>query len=159
MEGSFEDSQRDVGQWSHRNQSDLVRSGVHHLDDEVRPEVRIHFAFAGRQFDIRQTILAMPELGRDQFLKEGMLRSGGDWNVATVGERNHPQRILQALTCSHVSRDDRDGAHVQFRRIQREHQGQSVVGSRIGVENDLFCSRRGRSRVEPARLGVELQHE
>ncbi len=63
-----------------------MRRGMHHLNDEVGPEVRIHFTFAGRQFDIRQTILAVPELGGDEFLKERMLRSRRDWNVAPVGQ-------------------------------------------------------------------------
>ncbi len=145
MDGSFENGQGDVGQRPNRNQSDLVRRGVHHLDDEVRSEVRIHFAFAGRQFDIRQTILAMPELSGDELLKKRMLRARRDRNVATVGQRNHPQRILQALTCSHVSRDHGDGAHVQFRRIQRQHQGQSVVSSGVSVEDDLLRCSRSRS--------------
>ena len=144
--GIFENGQRDVGQRPDRNQRDLMRRGVHHLDDEVRPEARIHFAFAGRQFDVGQTILAVPELGRDELLKERMLRPGGDRNVAAVGERNHPQRILQALTGGHVSGDHGDGAHIQFGRIQRQHQGQGVVGTGIGVENDLLGRRRGRER-------------
>ena len=117
-----------------------MRRGVHHLDDEVRPEVRIHFALAGRQLDIRQPILAMPELGGDEFLKERMLRSGRDGNVAAVSQRNHPQCVLQSLAGSYVSRDDGDGANVQFRRIQRQHQGQRIVSSGIGVENDFLCS-------------------
>ncbi len=88
---------------------------MHQLDYEIRPKTRIYLAFAGRQFDIRQTIFAVPELGRDQFLKERMLRAGCHWDVTTVGQGNHAQRILQALTGRHISRDDGDGAHVQFR--------------------------------------------
>ena len=39
----------------------------------------------------------MPELRRDQFLVERMLRSAGDRQIAAAGERDDLQRILQAL--------------------------------------------------------------
>ncbi len=137
----FEHGQGDVGQRSNRDQGDLVRRGMHHLDDQVWSEMRIHFALAGRQFDIRQSILAMPELSRNEFLEERMLRPGRDGNIASIRQGNHAQRIFQSLTGGHVSRDHGDGAYVQFRRIQRQHQCQRVVGTGIGVEDD-FLGRR-----------------
>ena len=86
-------------------------------------------------------------LGRDEFLKQGMLCPGRDGNIATVGKRNHPQRIFQPLTCSHVSGDHGDGAHIEFGRIKRQHQRQGVIASGVGVEDDLLGSRIGRERV------------
>ena len=115
---------------------------MHQLDYEIRPKTRIYLAFAGRQFDIRQTIFAVPELSRDQFLKQWMLRSGCDWDVTAMDKRDHPQRVLQALTCGHVSGNYRNRAHVQFRRVECQHQRQRVVGSGIGIKNDLFCGGR-----------------
>ena len=140
MEGSFAMARAMLVRRPHRDQRDLVRRGVDHLDDEVWAKMRIHFALAGRQFDIRQTILAMPELSRDELLEERMLRSGSDGNIAPVGERYHAQRILQPLTGRDVSRDNSDGAHVEFRRIERQHQGQRVVRSGIGIENDFLAA-------------------
>ena len=62
-----------------------MRSSVHHLDDQIGAIARIDFTLAGRQFDIGEPVLAVPELGGDQFLEERMLGSGGDRNVAAVG--------------------------------------------------------------------------
>ena len=89
-----------------------MRSGVHHLDDQIRAKARVDFAFARRQFDIGQSVLAMPEFGRDQLLKKRMLRSGGNWNIAAVSQRQHSQRILQTLFRRHIARHNREGAHV-----------------------------------------------
>ncbi len=119
---------------------------MHQLDYEIRPKTRIYLAFAGRQFDIRQTIFAVPELRSDQFLKKRMLGAGSDWDVTTIGQSDHAQRVLQALTCRHISGDHGDSAHVQFRRVQRQHHGQGIIGPGIGVEDDLLCGRKCRKR-------------
>ena len=81
-----------------------------------------------------QTILSMPKFGGNQFLKQRMLGAGRDWNVASIGERNHSQRIFQTLTGGDIPRHHGDCADIQFRRIERQHQCQSVVRSGIGVE-------------------------
>src|SRR5690242_11325782 len=113
---------------------------VYQLDDEVRSKARIDFAFAGWQFDVRQAILSMPELSGDEFLKQWMLRPRRNWNVTTIRERNHPQRILEPLYRRHIAGNDRDGAHVQLWRVKREHQRHCVVGSGVGIENDFLRS-------------------
>ena len=46
-----------------------MRRGVYQFDNKIWTETRIYFAFAQGQFDIRQTIPAMPELSRDELLK------------------------------------------------------------------------------------------
>ena len=92
----------------------------------------------------------MPELGGNQFLKERMLGSGGHGNVAAVGERNHAQSIFQSLLCGDVAGNDSDGAHVEFRRIQGQHQGHGIVGARVGIEDD-FLGRAGGGRDQRQR--------
>ncbi len=85
----------------------------------------------------------MKELGRDQLLKERVLGSGGHGDIAAVGKRNHAQRILQTHLGGNVAGNDRDRADVEFGRVEREHQGQGVVGAGVGVENDLLGSAGG----------------
>ena len=92
-----------------------MRRRVHQLNNEIRAITRVNFAFAGREFDIRQPILTVPELCCDQLLKERMLRSGCDRNVAAVGERHQAQSILQALNGGHISRNHGDGTNIQLR--------------------------------------------
>ena len=95
----------------------LVRRGVDKLDDKIGPKARIDFALAGRQLEVCQSILAMPKLGGDQLLKEWMLGSRRDRNLATVGKRDHPQSVVQALCCGYVSRDHGDGANIELGRM------------------------------------------
>ena len=70
IDGILFDGECDVGQRSDWNQGDFMGSGVNQLDNKVRPKTPIHLAFAGRQFDVAQTILPVPELGRNQLLKQ-----------------------------------------------------------------------------------------
>jgi hypothetical protein len=80
----------------------------------------------------------VPELRGDQLLKKWMLGSGGDGNLAAVGQRYHAERIVEALGCSYVSRNYGDAADIELLRMQSEHHGQGVVGSGIGVEDNFF---------------------
>lgn len=118
---------------------------MHKLDDEIGAKARINFALAGRQLDICKTVLAVPELGGDQLLKERVLGSGSDRNVAAVGEREHAEGVVQALGRDDVSGDHGNGADVELGRVKREHEGQRIIGAGIGVEDDfLGCGSGGR---------------
>jgi hypothetical protein len=105
--------------------------------------VRIGFRFAGPELDIRQSVLAVPELGGDQFLKQRVLSSTGHGYVATVGQRYHAERIIQPLSGGHFARHYGDGTDVQLGRVERQHHGHGVVGTGIGVEDDLLGRRAG----------------
>jgi hypothetical protein len=87
----------------------------------------------------------MPEFRGDQFLKQRMLRSSGDGNIAAVSQRHHAQRILQSLLGSDVTGYDGDCTDIQLRRVQRQHQGHGVVGAGIGVEDNFLGGAKGRS--------------
>ena len=43
----------------------------------------------------------------------------------------------------YVAGHDGDGADIQFRRVQRQHQGHGVVGAGIGIEDYFFGGGRG----------------
>ena len=87
----------------------------------------------------------MPELGGDQLLKQRVLGAAGDENVTAIGERDELQGVFQALLRGHVAGDDGESAHIQLRRIQREKNGERVVGSWVGVDDYLLggCCRYG----------------
>jgi len=110
---------------------------MHHFDDQVGSEARIDLAFSGRQFDIGEAVLAVPEFRSDQFLEEWMLGSGGDWDVATVGERGHAEGVFESLLGGYIAGDDGDGSNVQFRGIQRQHQSHGVIGAGVGIDDDF----------------------
>ena len=71
----FRNRQRNIRQRPHRNQRDLMRVFVDHLDDEIRTKPRIRLAFRRWQLDVGQPILSMPELRSNQLLIQRMLRS------------------------------------------------------------------------------------
>ena len=139
----FLDGEGDVRERPYRHERNFMRRFVHKLNDQIGTKTRVHLALAGRQFDIRQSILAMPELGGDQLLKQRMPRSSRHWNIAPLRQRDHPQRVLEPHVGGHVSRDHGDRAHVEFSRVQREHERQRVVRSRVGVKDDLLRRRGG----------------
>jgi hypothetical protein len=65
-----------------------------------------------------------------------MLGAGGNGNIATVGERNHAEGVLQALLRGDIARDNGDGADIELRRIERQHERHGVIGSGIGIKDD-----------------------
>ncbi len=88
---------------------------MHHLDNQIGAEAGVYFAFAGRQFDIGETVFTVPELSGDQFLKKRVLRSGCYRDVAAIGQGDHAQRIFQPLLRADVAGHDGNGADVEFR--------------------------------------------
>ena len=137
MEGSFSKRQSDIRERSDGDQRDFVRIGMNHFNDQVGGPARIEFAFAGREIDIAQAVFAVPELRGDQLLEKRMLRSGGDGNVATIRERDELHGVFETLRGSDVSGDDGEGADVEFRGVQREHDGHGVVGAGVGINDDF----------------------
>ena len=67
-----------------------------------------------------------------------MLRAASYGNVAAVRERNHSQCVFKSLRGDHVSGNNRQRAHIQFRRIQRKHDGNRIVGAGIRVDDYFF---------------------
>ena len=112
---------------------------------KIRAEARVHFALACWKFDIRQAILPVPHLSRDELLKQRVLCSRGNGDIAAVCERHHPQRVLQAHFPGDVARHNGDGADIEFGRSERQHEGKRVIRAGIGVEDDFLGRRRGQS--------------
>ena len=67
-----------------------------------------------------------------------MLGASGDGDVATVGQRNHAERVFQTLLSSYVAGHDGDSADIELRRVQSQHQGHGVVSAGIGVEDNFL---------------------
>ena len=135
------DRERDIGERADGYQRDFVRRGVHQLDDEIGTEAGVDLALAGRQFDVGQAVLAVPELGGDQLLKERMLCSGGDGDIAAVRERDHAQGIFEAHFRGDVAGHDRDGADVEFGRIRAPASGPSASSEPGSVSKIIFLAR------------------
>ena len=72
-----------------------------------------------------------------------MLGSSGHGNIATIGQRDHAQRIFQALFSGYVAGYDGDSADIELRRVQRQHQGHGVVSPGVGVEDNFLGGGRG----------------
>ena len=154
----FQHRQSDIRQRPDRHQRDLVRRFVHHLDDQVRPEARICFAFARGQIHVGQPVCAVPQLRCDQLLKKRMLRAACYRDVAAIGERSQLQRVFQSLLGGHVAGDDRQRAHVQFRRIHSQQNRQRVIRAGVCINNYFLGSdarrldqRRARRSIRSAR--------
>ena len=138
----FRNGQRDVRQRPDGNQRDLMRILVHKFDDEIGTETRVSVAFRSRQLDSSQSVLAVPELRRDQLLIQRMLCSARHRQVAAPGKRNDFQRILQTLTPVDISGHNGQRFDFQFGRIQREEDRHRVIDAWIGVnDHSLLCLR------------------
>jgi len=61
---------------------------VNHLNNQVRAKPSVRFALAGRQFHVGQAVLPVPELRRNQLLKERMLGPTRHGNIAAIRERH-----------------------------------------------------------------------
>jgi hypothetical protein len=117
---------------------------VHYLNDEIGCKTRVYLAIAGWQVDIGQTVLAVPELGGNELLKERVLSSGGDRYVAAVGEGDEAQGVVETLSCGDISGNYGDAADIELGRVEGEHESHGVVGAGVGVEDDfLGCGGRG----------------
>ncbi len=112
--GIFGNSQRNIGQRPHRNERDLMRVLMHHLNDQVGPEAPIGLAFRGGQIDSGKTIRAVPELGRDQLLIQRVLGSARYQHITSVCQRHKFQGVFQALCCLNVTRHHGQGLDLEF---------------------------------------------
>ena len=133
--------QGDIRERTDRNQGDLVRIGMDHLDDQIGPEAPVSLAVGGRQLHVRQTVLAVPELRGDQLLIQGMLGAARNRNIAASRQRDDLQRVLQALRCFDVTGHHRQSFHLELGRIERQQDRHRVVDARIGINN--HAPRRG----------------
>src|SRR4030081_1719590 len=111
------------------------------LNDDVGTEAGINLAFTRGQFNVCQAVLAMPELGCDQFLEKRMQCARSNWNVTPVREGHHSQRVLQTHCRRDVSWHDGDCTDIQLRRVEGEHERQRVVSAGVSVEDDFFRRR------------------
>ena len=145
--GIFADGERDVSERANRHERDFMRRGVNHFDDEVGGEPRVGLALARGEFDVGKAVLAVPELGGDELLRERMLGAVGDGNIAAVGERDHAESILETLRLDYVSGHDGERTDVEFGRVEREHDGHGVVGAGVGIDDDFFgCGEGGKGK-------------
>ncbi len=119
-----------------------MRILVDHLDNEVGPEAGVGFAFRGRQVDVGKAVCAVPELRGDEFLEKRMLRSACDGDVAATGQGSQLQRVFQPLFGVDVTGDDGNGAHIEFRGGQSQHDRECIVSAGVGIDDDFLGSRR-----------------
>src|SRR6266852_6101987 len=68
-------------------------------------------------------------------------------NIGAAGDFNHAQGVRQRQVERHVSGDRSDGFNLQLRRAHGQQEGQSVVDSRVGVNDDAKLTT-ARARVE-----------
>ena len=87
-----------------------------------------------------------------------MLRAGGDGDVTPIRERDELHGVFETLRGSDVSGDDGEGADVEFRRIQGEHDGHGVVGARVGI-NDDFSGLGGGTFIKEKRKKAKKKSE
>jgi hypothetical protein len=80
----------------------------------------------------------VPELSGNELLKQRMLGAASDRDVAAVGQGNESEGVLETLRRGHVSGDYRDGANLELRRMEGEHEGHGVVGAGVGVKDNLL---------------------
>ena len=104
----------------------MIRSGP-------KRESALHFD--ARQLDSGQTILAVPELRRDQLLIQRMLRSAGHRQIASPGERHQLERVLQTLPPVDVAGHDGQRLDFQFGRVQGQQNRHRVIDTRIGIND------------------------
>src|SRR5882724_4880590 len=137
--GIFLYCERDIGEWADGDERDFVRGAADELDDQIGAEARVHLALAGRQLDIGEAVFPVPELGGDELLEERMLCAGSYGDFAAIGERNHAEGVFQTLLGGGVAGNDGDGADVQLRRMERQHEGHGVIAAGVGVKNDFLA--------------------
>src|SRR6266850_213756 len=72
-----------------------------------------------------------------------VISCGAAWTSSMI--RSGPKRASTLhLLGGGVAGDDGDGADVQLRRVERQHEGHGVIGAGIGVKNDFLAGGGGR---------------
>ena len=122
-----------------------MRILVNHFNNEVGTEAGVGFAFRGRQLNICQPILAVPELSRDQLLIQRMLCPSRHQNVAASGQGDDLQSIFQTLRRGHIARHHGERLNFELRGIQCKQDRHRIIGSGVGIDNDL--ARAGRRHI------------
>ena len=108
------------------------------IDDEIRAEAMITLALARGSFGAAQAVGSVPIRSGDKALQKRMLGAFCNGNVATIHEGQDSQGIVEAHIGGDVASYDANSLYIYFGRIDGEEDGESVVGARIRIDEDLL---------------------
>jgi hypothetical protein len=84
----------------------------------------------------------------DRISFQGPVSSSGNPRFADrTNESEYPLNVLKHKIERNVPVHSRDSSHLEFRGVEGEDQGQSVIHPHIAVDNDLLLHIRGRLRI------------
>ena len=148
-----DEGQGHVGERSQGHEVDLAGTVQKGADQHIDGVSRRRDAAPDREPDVAHPVLAMDVLGRDEVLHDRPVRSRMDRNLLTA-QLHHVQGVLDRLVDTHVARHDGDCFHLDLGVSQRHHQGDRVVGGRVGVDDQSAHLTQGpyvgRSEVPPS---------
>jgi hypothetical protein len=124
----------DVGQGTEGDQRQ-PGMGTNGLDDGFDSVRGFGRAARRRISAIAQTVLAVEPFGVDVFAQKRLFRARKDGHAGAT-EFSDVERVAGSLGDAYVAGDDGDGAHVDIRGAQRHDQGDGIVGSRVGIDQE-----------------------
>ena len=102
-----------------------------------------------RQPDVAHPVMAVDVLGGGQVLDQRHGCSGVDRHRFPA-QLDDVESVLDRLVEAHVACDHRDGRHLDLPVAERHHQGYSVVGGRVGVDDQAAGADRYRKIIPTA---------
>jgi hypothetical protein len=77
----------------------------------------------------------MEPVGHSEFAGQRLIRSYEYWDLGPA-ELDGEERVLSALCDSHISCNDGDRFNSHLSRSQCHNQGNSIIGSSVGINQD-----------------------
>ncbi len=133
----FADGKRDVGQWTDGEQADLLGFGEKAFDEVING-----MSIDNRRSRIRQigmthstgTMNSLPR--RMRRFDERMRASTRNRDVSRVHHFQNGERVAGGFLQRDVSLHGGEGFELNFRRGEREQEGQRVVHAGVGIDDD-----------------------
>jgi hypothetical protein len=127
-----------VGQRAERAERDRAGGLLHQrLDDEVDGVLRLERHRRLGQLRSVQACLAMYLLGGDELAHQRTDRAGEDPGLWPAGQLADLARVLLGQAQRHVAGDGGDAEHLQLGAAERQKDGDGIVLTGIGVDDDL----------------------